>query len=67
MPWYLAVFFATSMTSALARWMAVATRRAIVQRPKSSISGRSARAAALVSKTFATVVVASALATFPAL
>ena len=40
-----------------------ASLRAIVHRLKSSTSGRSARAAALVSKTLATVVVASALAT----
>jgi hypothetical protein len=65
-PWYFEDFFAMSMMSALARWMAAESRRAAVQRPKRSISGRSARDVAVDSKTFATVVVARALATLPA-
>jgi hypothetical protein len=67
MPWYFSAFFAMPMTSALARWIAVESRRAIVHSPKRSISGRSARDIALVSNTLATVVVARALAMLPAL
>ena len=67
MPWYFSVCLATSMTSLLARWMAVARRRAMVCSPNSSMSGRVPRLLAEVSKTLATVVVARALATLPAL
>jgi hypothetical protein len=55
------------MTAALARWTAVDNRRAAVQRPKASTSGLSAKAASVASKCLASVLVAIALATLPAL